>query len=186
MVEAPAARLPLDDRSLLAWALGTFHTVLLVLVLLIALHNGGGLGGAVDGLNTLLGFVIFGALWLTAWWSTRRVLRAVVSAGRLRVSTWRLLQLGALWGGFSGVLFLLSLVVIIATVSIPAIVTALGDADVSDIPVGVTIVLVYGPFGTVVAFVLGAVVGIALALIDRGLLAMVNLSGGSDAGASGR
>jgi hypothetical protein len=67
-------------RRLMVWGLATFHAVGFVLVLLPLLYAGGSLGSLLQGLNTVVGFALFGTLWATNWLCTRQALRRTAPA----------------------------------------------------------------------------------------------------------
>src|SRR5258706_2495824 len=58
----------------LPWALGTFHTVALVLILIWLVYPGGGLASLLASLGTVAGIVVFLALWGATLFTTRRAL----------------------------------------------------------------------------------------------------------------
>jgi hypothetical protein len=59
---------------LLVWCLAAYHTGLFVLVPLTLLHWAGALGDLLGGLSTVVGLVLYLALWATTWWTNRRLL----------------------------------------------------------------------------------------------------------------
>ena len=52
------------SRRLGAFALGTFHALILVWLFVMLAFGAGSLGETLDGLNTLVGLAIFAAIWL--------------------------------------------------------------------------------------------------------------------------
>ena len=156
-----------SDR-LLVWGLAAFHTSLFGLILVILVLLFGDLGQALASLNTLAGLSIFGALWLTNWWCTRRVMREVDWTPAHRpVLEGRLLSSGMFWGGTNGVLFLLSLPLIaLAGFGIEAI----NEGRLTDLGNLIFFAAIAAILGTVFAFPIGAVVGLIFAVIDSLLL----------------
>src|SRR2546429_1453182 len=72
-----------DNGRLITISLGTFHSVVFLVAAVLVLHVTNALVGVLTSLNTVTGFVLFAALWVTTTWSTGRVLRDV---GELRVT----------------------------------------------------------------------------------------------------
>src|SRR5215216_5310593 len=106
----------LMPRALLGFALGTFHAALLLLVLILVTYWTGGLEDALGESSALVGLLLFAALWGVSWVSAHRVLGAV-ELEELRFTSDGI-AFGALWGGFSGVGFLLLLVVPAITIDL--------------------------------------------------------------------
>ena len=165
------------DR-LVVWSLATFHTGLFMLVLVLLLHWGGALGGLLSTLNTLVGMAVYGLLWATNWWCTRRAMRTIGWWGIQRpIDTDRLLSQGMMWGGVNGMLFLLGLLIPYLVLSLVFI--AVSPHDVRDpLLVGAQYVMLIlsGVAGAIVlcafAFPIGAVFGLVFAIIDRVMLAI--------------
>ena len=148
---------------LIVWALATFHASAFVLVLVLVLYSRGALSGILGGLNTLVGFAIFLALWATTWYATRRALETLSwaeagASGGEAVFVRRALR----WGGVNGVLFLA--VLGCAQLAL-ALVQALSGAG-QFVPFGIAFAVLGAPF----AFVFGAFVGVVLATLDLVLL----------------
>jgi hypothetical protein len=148
---------------------------------LALLYAGGSLGSLLQGLNTELGFVLFGALWATNWFCTRRALRGLGglrpdAEGRpkgLRRLRWlgSVLAQGFVWGGVSGVLFLLCLL----GVAIVSFVVSLPFAGLDAARAAPAAVAGFGIFlavGAVAAFIVGACVGAVFSVVDGALLAL--------------
>ena len=70
--------------KLLTWSLATFHTTVFVLVIVLFAYSGGGLEGALGGLNTFAGLGLFVALWATTYVTTARALRGLDLIGSAR------------------------------------------------------------------------------------------------------
>ncbi|MGH2354747.1 MAG: hypothetical protein ACRDI2_16900 [Chloroflexota bacterium] len=166
------------SQRLVALGLATFHTVGFVLILLVVLYIGGGLGSLLEGLNTAIGFVLFGALWATNGFCTQRALRRTLPASpaspgsprglrRLEVAIGQ----GVLWGGLNGVLFLLCLVGVLLVSLIPSV--AAGGLDgLAQVPAAVFGFAIYAVLGAALAFVVGAIVGAVFGALDYTLLAL--------------
>ncbi len=104
--------------KLVTWSLATFHATAFVLVIVLFGYSGGGLGGALGGLNTFVGLGLFLALWATTYLTTSRALRGLDLIGSARdrgMYPRRALR----WGAANGMTFL-------AILGIVAIVTAIG------------------------------------------------------------
>lgn len=160
-------------NALLEWVLGTFHTSVFGLALLLLLYPRGGFGATLAGLSTLSGLAIFLALWATTLFTTRRALAGLNwldgDPAQMAVFFRRALR----WGGVNGMLFLAALGVILV---LGALVTAPGS---------ITPALIFPAFiaaiGVVVAYVVGAFVGVALGALDIAALRVaraVTRSGG--------
>jgi hypothetical protein len=67
----------MDERAFLAWALGVFHAALLTLVVVLAAHAAGNLGGLLAAAGTMVGIAILLALWAIAWATAHEGLRGV-------------------------------------------------------------------------------------------------------------
>ena len=139
------------------FSLGTFHIAGLVIVLVGVAHLSGTLAGALSGLSTLAGFVLFLALWALSLWSTGRALRGGVDWRRLKLQlpATVLLYRGFVWGGVSGALFFPWLLAIL-TITTPA---------------SVGVFLIFSPVALIAAYVIGAVVGVTFATVDSLLFA---------------
>jgi len=174
---------PLPSR-VLTFGLATFHTVFFIMIPVVFLYTRGTLGALLEGLNTLAGYVIFGALWGTTWWTTRKALRgyykrsredggenwtAEVLEGEFALA--RITINGIIWGGVNGFLFLIAFGLIFQTyVLILKVAELLGGhanpyASITLIP----FVLIGSPVGVIV----GGVLGFVLALVDTVVLGFV-------------
>lgn len=147
--------LRIRDVTLQQWALGSFHAALLLVAALLALHLSDGLAGALEAGETLVG----GAFYLVLLSSTVLTARLVAEPaglgerrdlrGTLRTVGW-----GVLGGGVNGILFLLGFVVV----------AFVGLLLVS--PTGVFVLLFVLAFGSLVALVVGLLLGLAFVLVD--------------------
>ncbi|MGH2521618.1 MAG: hypothetical protein ACRDH2_03855 [Anaerolineales bacterium] len=159
------------SHSLLAWGLATFHTTFFVTGLATLLYLSGNLGDLLGSLSTIIGMLLFGALWFTTWWSTRRALRGLQWPMLESLSKRERIYRAALWGGVNGALFLLVILGVAVVGSIISILTNPG------VPVGSILFLaVVGLVGSVIAFGVGTIFGILFAIIDGALLAISRYS----------
>jgi hypothetical protein len=154
------------------WGLATFHATVFVVILIMVLYKARGLSSGLQALNTALGLVLFGMLWLTTWWTTREVVRATRWIGRWSwSSTWRTspcghvaplqwLGLGMLWGGVNGVLFVTGAGIVVVLALLPV-----GGGGLL-----LAVVAIHVLLPLAVAFVVGAVVGLVLAVVDLAVL----------------
>lgn len=139
--------------DLTRWAFASFHAAVLVVVAVWLLHLSAALGGLLGGLDTALGLALYGVLWGLVWWATGRAFDAAAPTERsLRARAWAGFQYGAL----TGVGFLL---VVLVGATVALLVT--GGALV---PVAVVSVV-----GSMVAVVLGGLVGVVFAAADAPL-----------------
>jgi hypothetical protein len=153
MIEAPRM------NGLVDWVLGTFHTSVFGLALLLLLYPRGGLGATLQGLSTLSGLAIFVALWATTIFTTRRALSGLDwladDPAQMAVFFRRALR----WGGVNGLLFLAALGAILL---LNTLVTA-RDSFTSP---ALTVFAFIGAIGIVVSYAIGAVVGATLGAVD--------------------
>jgi hypothetical protein len=139
------------------WCLASFHTVILVVALVLVAYRTDALGPALTALSTLEGLLLFLGLWLTTWWSTRQAFkgRRLPSLGKAPA---RLLGRSVGWGGLNGAFFLVPLAVVLAFRFGP----------------GFLLFILFA----LVAAVVGALVGGVVALIDLALIRLASkLSG---------
>jgi hypothetical protein len=169
----PIGRLPIIGTApIIGWALGTMHTALFVLALIVPLYGAGGLDDLLGGLNTLLGLGLYGLLWMLTWWSTSRAVAGIDWNQLTARDTGNLVLRGLRWGGTTGVLFLLALAMLTLVIVVAnAAAGRIPGGDPSGFLVGVAAASTTGLLlGMIVAFVLGAVVGATLALLDAMVL----------------
>jgi len=145
-------------NGLLAWVLGTFHTTVFGLALLLLLYPRGGFGAALGNLSTLSGLAIFVALWATTLFTTRRALAGLSwlddDPAEMAIFFRRALR----WGGVNGMLFLAALGAIL-------LLSALATAPSSITPALIFFVFI-AAIGLVVSYVVGAIVGVTLGALD--------------------
>lgn len=145
-------------NGLLAWVLGTFHTTVFGLALLLLLYPRGGFGAALGNLSTLSGLAIFVALWATTLFTTRRALEGLNwlddDPAEMAIFFRRALR----WGGVNGMLFLAALGAIL-------LLSALATAPGSITPALIFFVFI-AAIGLVVSYVVGALVGVTLGAVD--------------------
>lgn len=153
MTEAPRV------NGLLWWVLGSFHTSVFGLALLLLLYPRGGFGATLGSLSTLSGLAIFVALWATTLFTTRRALAGLNwladDPAQMAVFYRRALR----WGGVNGLLFLVALGAILL---LSALVTAPGSITRP----ALTFVGFIFWIGLVVSYVVGAIVGVTLGALD--------------------
>jgi hypothetical protein len=152
MTEAPRA------DGLLPWVLGTFHTSVFGVALLLLLYPRGGFGATLGNLSTLSGLAIFLALWGTTLFTTRRALAGLNwledDPAQMAVFFRRALR----WGGVNGMLFLAAFGAIL-------LLTALATTPDSIMPALIFFVFI-AAVGLVVSYVVGAIVGVTLGALD--------------------
>ena len=158
-------------ERLIAWAFATFHASAFALVLLLLVYRGGGLGLALQGLNTAVGVGLFVALWTTTYIATRQALRGLGLGRASPIDAHALTARAVRWGALNGVMFLAVLALVIPG---GYAVTHLGDIlDALRGPTAIQSTLfVLG--GLVVAssvsLVVGALIGLMFSGIDLILL----------------
>jgi hypothetical protein len=139
------------------FALTTLHTtlfVLLPLLLTFAVGDPGGLGDLLGGLETSIGLALFAYLWLVLWVTTRRALTAADPLTRRSA-----LRAGFVWGAASGVGFVGGVLLVAGGF------VTVTTGNLAFFPV------VFG-LGSLVASVVGAVLGLLFAAADLMLLAL--------------
>ena len=159
-----------DDRALLAGALGTFHVVLLTLLLVVGLYQTIDLGKALADLSTAAGLGIFVVLWAISVYCTNRALRDAGVEPGASMRTGTIVRTGIGWGFWNGMIFfwflLIAGVVVLLVKSISE-----SDGDVNGI-------IVFGVLGfgvgTILSAAVGAVLGLVFSLLDAGLLAVTH------------
>jgi hypothetical protein len=146
-------------NGLVGWVLGTFHTSVFGLALLLLLYPRGGFGATLQGLSTVSGLVIFLALWATTLFTTRRALAGLSwladDPAQMAIFFRRALR----WGGVNGLLFLAALGGILL---LNAVLTARGSFASPPLAAFAFI----GAIGVVVSYVIGAVIGVTLGALD--------------------
>lgn len=165
-VEEPASEMATEstpaipDDSLVVWALASFHTGLLVAVLVTALHLDGPIGDLLAGLSTTVGLVLYLGLWATTWWTNRRWLRALADP-EIDSST---VLTGMKWGGVNGVCFFWVLVVV-------NVAQFINLENLAALEVGVAALFVFaGLVGSILALGIGGIVGSLFAILDLALV----------------
>jgi hypothetical protein len=146
-------------NGLLAWMLGTFHTSVFGLALILLLYPRGGFGAVLGSLNTLSGLAIFLALWATTLFTTRRALMGLNwlddDPAQMAVFFRRALR----WGAVNGMLFLAALGVILLA-------NALVTSGASVVSPALIFFVFIAAVGLVVSYVVGALVGVTLGALD--------------------
>lgn len=147
----------LTRDPLVPWALGSLHATLFLGAFVLTFHLLGTAGAILGVLDTLRGFALFAALWLVSLWSARRALAQLPPDAHGTYIVGR----GAFWGGVTGVGFLLALV---GLVLVPGVV----EEGVQLLP----FLVIFAGIGSLAAFLVGALVGVVLALLDVALFAL--------------
>jgi hypothetical protein len=155
--------------KLLTWSLATVHTTVFVLVIVLFAYSGGGLGGALGGLNTFAGLGLFVVLWATTYVTTARALRGLDLIGSAR-DRGGYARRAVRWGAANGMSFL-------AILGIVAIVVAISNTRPGQVASGILIpALFIAPLALVVSAAVGGVVGAIFGIIDLGLFAVAGLT----------
>jgi hypothetical protein len=155
---------------LVTWSLATFHATVFVLVIVLFGYSGGGLGGALGGLNTFVGLGLFVALWATTYLTTSRALRGLdlIGSGRDRGTYPRR---AVRWGAANGISFL-------AILGIVAILTAISNTRPGQVTSGILFpALFILPIALAVSAVVGGVIGGFFGIVDLALFALAGFSG---------
>jgi hypothetical protein len=157
--------------KLVTWSLATFHATVFVLVIVLFGYSGGGLGGALGGLNTFVGLGLFVALWTTTFLTTSRALKGLDLIGSARDrGSWPRRALR--WGAANGMSFLVIL-------GIVAVLTAVANTRPGQVTSGILFpALLILPIALVVSAVVGGAVGALFGIIDLGLFALAGFRGG--------
>jgi hypothetical protein len=155
---------------LVTWSLATFHATVFVLVIVLFGYSGGGLGGALGGLNTFAGLGLFLALWTTTYLTTSRALKGLDLIGSARArGGYRRRALR--WGAANGMSFL-------AILGIGVIVTAVANTRPGQVTSGILFpALFIAPIALAVSAVVGAAVGAFFGIIDLALFALAGIRG---------
>ncbi|QCJ45807.1 hypothetical protein [Haloprofundus sp. MHR1] len=145
--------------ALAVWGLATFHVTALVVVLVVALHVAGPLGELLSGLNTAVGLGVFAYLWALTWWTNRRALAGAWDGDGFdsRAAAKR----ATLWGGVTGVCFLLA-----PLVASSAFLVIGGASVLAVLAIGLLAALVSAAVGALVGGVFGAVDVVLLRAVD--------------------
>ena len=158
-----------SGMKLLTWALATFHTTVFVLVIVLFAYSGGGLGGALGGLNTFAGLGLFVALWVTTYVTTARALRGLDLIGSAR-DRGGYARRAFRWGAANGMSFL-------AILGIVAIAAAVANTRPGQVGSGILLpALFIAPIALVFSAAFGGAVGVIFGIIDLGLFAVAGLT----------
>jgi hypothetical protein len=155
--DEPVKQKPTD--SLLVWCIATLQVTLLVLIGLLAGFASGGLGNALGELSTLEGIGLFMALWAVSVYCAHRAAHGIDPAK----PTARLLLQAAIWGGFTGAFFLILILVPFSLIGSIAMIDKVSPLEMLQSMVAT---LFFGAAGFGVAFVIGFIIGLALAPLD--------------------
>ena len=149
-------------------ALATFHSSMLVLVILGLLYLFGNLGKELDGLNTFAGLGLFAYLWVITWFTTAEALRRLGWPELVRRHD--IVAQSMLWGGVTGVA---TIVVAVPFGMVAAVVYSVTTAD-SDVGGVVIFLPIIAAIASPFAFAVGAFIGLWVGLVDYVLLAVTN------------
>ena len=147
-------------HSLRLWSIATFHAVSFVGLLVVGVHWSGSLASVLGRLDTLTGFGVFFVLWATTWCATRVGLRSIGSRVDEATASSVIFSM-TVAGGWNGVAVLLLMIVVALVFAL-----ARGVAGLSLIPV----LFFTSVIGSLLAFTVGAVVGLLYGLADAALL----------------
>jgi hypothetical protein len=152
-----------EDRApgLVVWGLGAFHATSLLLAAVLALHALGNLGSVVGSFHTAVGVALFAALWAGTLATAQQVLRGVELTADGRLGGPGVVGRAALWGGALGVASAMLLLV--------AVLAPSGAGAGA---------LIFLPLVGAAAFVVGALVGAGLAVLDAALLLVARRAAG--------
>jgi hypothetical protein len=157
-----------DSHAVVALGLGVLHTVAFLLTLGWLVYRTGGLGEALAGIGTLLGLGLFAVLWGVIGAFTLYAVRPLDFA---TVTRQRILERGAIFGGWNGVAFFAPLILFAL---VAGTVNGAREGPGSLVRTLGTL-LFFGAIGGVVAWAFGAIVGILFALLDDALLSLSSL-----------
>jgi hypothetical protein len=151
-------------------ALATFHSSMLVLVLVVLglVYLFGDLGKELDGLNTFAGLGLFAYLWVITWFTTAEALRRLGWPELVR--HYDILPQSMLWGGVTGVA---TIVVAVPFGMVAAVLYGVTTAD-SDVAGFVIFLPIIAAIASPFAFAVGAFVGMWIGLVDYVLLVVTN------------
>jgi hypothetical protein len=155
---------------LVTWSLATFHATVFVLAIVLFGYSGGGLGGALGGLNTFVGLGLFVALWATTYLTTSRALRGLdlIGSGHDRG---RYPRRALRWGAANGMSFL-------AILGIVAVLTAIANTRPGQVTSGILFPgLFILPIALIVSAAVGGVIGAFFGIVDLALFDLGGLSG---------
>ena len=147
--------------ALRLWSLATFHTVSFVAAVVVAEHVSGSLAGALGRLNTALGVAAFLALWAITWFATSKGLYGMEPRVE-DASLLTIVESTIVAGGWNGV----GIFALILSLSVASILAGNGSGGPALIPVLFFVAVI----GSLLAFTIGAVVGLVYGLIDALLL----------------
>lgn len=146
-------------NGLLWWVLGSFHTSVFALALLLLLYPRGSFGATLQGLSTLSGLAIFVALWATTLFTTRRALAGLNWLDDDPAQMAAFFRRALRWGGVNGLLFLIALGAILL---LSALITASGSITRPALTFGAFIFWI----GLVVSYAVGALAGVTFGALD--------------------
>jgi len=156
--------------KLVTWSLATFHASTFVLAIVLFAYSGGGLGGALSGLNTFVGLGLFVALWVTTYFTTARALAGLDLIASVRDRD-GYLRRTLRWGSRNGMAFF-------GVLGVVALFAAVANTRPEQVVPGILIpALFIAPIALVVSAAVGGAVGLIFGFIDLALFALAGLSG---------
>jgi len=153
MVDRPA---PLP----LWWVLGTFHSAVLVVLIVRFAYPGGGLQFPLSSLNTVVGLGLYVLLWGTTLFTARRALAGLDWLSDRPADMASFYRRALRWGAANGLLFFVAL--LLAQFAV-ALATRPPATTIQAVLFGT---LFFGTFGTLFAAVIGGLVGVTLGALD--------------------
>ena len=133
-------------------------------------YSGGGLGGALSGLNTFVGLGLFVALWVTTYFTTARALAGLDLIASVRDRD-GYLRRTLRWGSRNGMAFL-------AVLGVVALFAAVANTRPEQVGPGILFpALFIAPIALVVSAAVGGAVGLIFGFIDLALFAIAGLTG---------
>jgi hypothetical protein len=149
-----------DTFHLRLWSLATFHTVSFMVSLAVGVHLSGSLAAALKPLDTKTGFGFFLILWAITWFATRAGLRQMKTRIE-EASATSIVSSTTIAGGWNGI------GIWIAIVSGYAIFTLASRSRALAL---IPLFFLASVLGSLLAFTVGAVVGLVYGLTDALLL----------------
>ena len=156
--------------KLVTWSLATFHATTFVLAIVLFAYSGGGLGGALSGLNTFVGLGLFVALWATTYFTTSKALAGLDLIGSARDRD-GYVRRTLRWGSRNGMAFL-------SILGIVALFAAVSNTRPGQVASGILFpALFVAPIALVVSAAVGGAVGVIFGFIDLALFGLAGLGG---------
>jgi hypothetical protein len=154
-----------DVAPLRAWSVATFHTVSFIVVAVAFTHASDSLKEAIGRLDTKTGVAFFAAFWTLTTFVTRAGLRKLAPIEA--ASTSSIVFQTTIAGGWNGV----GVFALLVVVNVVSGFVSRGVAAMSFLPVQFFAAVI----GSLLAFTIGAVVGMVYGLIDAALIGCADL-----------